>query len=262
VDFLQNVDVLVLTYNEEANIERTLEALNRFPRIVLLDSGSTDRTLEIARTHTNVRICTHPFENHAAQWTWGLKECGLASPWVLALDADYVLDAALVGEMSALAPPPDIGGWRVRFRYCVYGRELSASLYPPAVILYRREGARYLQEGHSQRLVPTGRVLALDGKVSHDDRKSLTAWLAAQDRYARIECQALRSSPWSSLNWRDRIRRMVVIAPWLVPLYCLTVGRGLFDGRAGLFYALQRGIAEAILSLRLLEAEFTTREAR
>jgi hypothetical protein len=262
VDFLQNVDVLVLTFNEEANIARTLDALKRFPRIVLLDSGSTDRTLEIASEYPNVRVCTHPFENHAEQWTWGVNECGLASTWVLALDADYVLDASLVDEMAALAPAPGVGGWRVRFRYCVYGRALSASLYPPAVILYRRDGAHYLQEGHSQRLVPAGRVLALEGQVSHDDRKSLSAWLAAQDRYARIECEALRSTPWDRLNWRDRIRRMVVIAPWLVPLYCLTVGRGLFDGRAGLFYALQRGIAEAVLSLRLLEAEFTERNAR
>jgi hypothetical protein len=98
--------------------------------------------------------------------------------------------------------------------------------------------------------------------VSHDDRKSLSVWLAAQDRYARIECEALRSTPWNRLNWRDRIRRVVVIAPWLVPLYCLTVGRGLLDGRAGLFYALQRGIAEAVLSLRLLEAAFNSREIR
>lgn len=262
VDFLQSVDVLILTYNEEANIARTLDALQRFPRIVLLDSGSTDRTIEIARAYPNVRVCTHAFENHAAQWNWGLVQCGLTSPWLLALDADYVLDAELVDEMAALAPPDDVGGWRVRFRYCVHGRALSASLYPPVVILFRREHARYVQEGHTQRLAPSGRVLMLAGRVSHDDRKSFSVWLAAQDRYARIECEALRSTPWGALNWRDRIRRMVVVAPWLVPLYCLTVGRGLFDGRAGLFYALQRGIAEAILSARLLAAEFTGREAR
>jgi hypothetical protein len=97
-------------------------------------------------------------------------------------------------------------------------------------------------------------VLALRGLVSHDDRKSFAAWLQSQDRYARIECDLLRTQAWSELNWRDRIRRLVVVAPWLVPLYCLTVGRGLFDGRAGLFYALQRGIAEAILSARLVES--------
>jgi glycosyltransferase involved in cell wall biosynthesis len=254
VDSLQDIDVLILTYNEEANIARTLDALVRFPRVVVLDSGSTDGTLAIAARYPNVRVCAHPFESHAAQWNHGLRECGLRSPWVLALDADYVLDAALVDEMAALAPADDVAGWRVRFRYCVQGRALSASLYPAAVILYRREGARYEQDGHSQRLRAAGRVLPLSGRVSHDDRKSFSVWLAAQDRYARIECRALRETAWRDLNWRDRVRRLVVVAPWLVPLYCLTVGRGLFDGRAGLFYAMQRAIAESILSARLLEA--------
>jgi glycosyltransferase involved in cell wall biosynthesis len=254
MDFLQHVDVLILTRDEEPNLARTLAVLRRFPRIVVLDSGSTDRTLEIARSHPNVRVCSNPFDNHAAQWNHGLHRCGLQAAWVLALDADYVLDAALVDEIAALSPAADVGGYRVRFRYCIHGRALSASLYPPAVILYRREGASYAQDGHSQRLLVAGRALPLRGFASHDDRKPFSTWLAAQDRYARIECRALRHTPWGELNWRDRVRRLVIFAPWLVPLYCLTVGRGLLDGRAGLFYAMQRGIAETILSARLLEA--------
>lgn len=254
MDFLQDVDVLILTYNEEANLERTLQALRRFPRIVVLDSGSTDGTLAIAARHANVRVCTNPFASHATQWNHGLRECGLQARWVLALDADYVLDPQLVDEIAALRPAPDVAGWRVRFRYCVHGRALSASLYPPGVILYRRESASYTQDGHSQRVHVRGRVLPLRGSVSHDDRKAFSTWLAAQDRYARIECRSLRTTPWHALNWRDRVRRLVVVAPWLVPLYCLTIGRGLLDGRAGLFYAMQRAIAETLLSARLLEA--------
>jgi glycosyltransferase involved in cell wall biosynthesis len=262
MDFLQHIDVLVLTRNEEANLARTLTALRRFPRIVVLDSGSTDATLEIAAGHPNVRVCSHPFEGHAAQWTHGLAQCGIASPWVLALDADYVLDAALVDEIAALAPAPDVTGYRARFRYCIQGRALSGSLYPPVVVLYRREGASYRQDGHTHRLVPApGRVLPLQGRVSHDDRKPFASWLAAQDRYARLECDNLRSARWRTLKWSDRIRRLVVIAPWLVPLYCLTVGRGLLDGRAGLLYAVQRGIAEAILSAHLIEAALRARRA-
>jgi glycosyltransferase involved in cell wall biosynthesis len=254
MDFLQSIDVLILTKDEEPNIARTLQPLRGFPSVVVLDSGSTDRTLEIARGFPNVRTCTHPFESHSAQWTHGLRECGLQRAWVLAMDADYVLDEQLVREIAALSPPAGVDGFRVRFRYRIQGRTLSASLYPPGVILYRREAASYVQDGHSQRVVVAGQVLPLQGMASHDDRKPFSTWLAAQDRYARIECEALRRTPWRELNWRDRIRKAVFVAPWLVPLYCLTVGRGILDGRAGLFYALQRGLAEAILSARLLEA--------
>lgn len=262
MDFLQSVDVLILTYNEEANLERTLAALARFPSIVVLDSGSTDTTLEIAARHPNVRVCTNPFTDFAAQRNHALRHCGLRAPWVLMLDADYVLDAALVDEIAAFTPPADVAGCRIRFRYCVHGHALSASLYPAAVILYRRENASYVQDGHAQQLRLDGRVVPLRGTASHDDRKPFSTWLAAQDRYARIECDALRDARWHELNWRDRVRRLVVIAPWLVPLYCLVIGRGLLDGRAGLFYAMQRGIAEAILSARLLEAMLAGRAAR
>lgn len=257
MSFLRHVDVLILTWNEEANIARTLEALRAFPRIVVLDSCSTDGTRVIASTYPNVRIHTRPFDSHAAQWNHGLAACGIGAPWVLALDADYVLAPALVDEIDRLDPPAAVGAYEARFRYCIDGQPLSGSLYPPVRILYRREGARYVQEGHTQRLERGGATVRLQHPVLHDDRKPMSMWLAAQDRYARLECELLRSVPWSRLGWRDRLRTLIVVTPWLVPLYCLTVGKGLFDGRRGLFYALQRGIAEAILSARLLQAAWS-----
>jgi glycosyltransferase involved in cell wall biosynthesis len=257
--FLDRIDVIVLTWNEEANLARTLDALTAFPRIVVLDSGSTDTTQEIAARYPNVRVCRRDFETHAAQWNHALTACGLQAEWVLALDADYVLTPPLVAEIGALHPAPSTGGYRASFRYCIEGKPLSGSLYPPVTVLYRREGADYVQDGHTQRVVVRGNVLALGGAIFHDDRKPFAAWLAAQDRYARLECALLMSTPWAALGWRDRLRRMILITPWLVPLYCLTVGRGLADGRIGLIYALQRGIAEAILSVRVLQAGLLSR---
>jgi len=257
MDFLQRVEVLVLTWNEEANLGRTLDALQPFPRVVVLDSASTDDTLGIAARYPNVRVHTHPFDSHAAQWNYGLTACGIEAPWVLALDADYVLSPTLVDEIAQLDPAGPVSAYWASFRYCIAGQPLSGSLYPPVKILYRREGASYVQEGHTQRLVVEGEAPSLQAPVFHDDRKPLSAWLAAQDRYARLECALLLSTPWAGLGWRDRLRRMVLVTPWLVPFYCLTVGRGFLDGRRGLFYAMQRGIAEAILSARLLQAGWT-----
>lgn len=257
--FLDRVEVLILTWNEQANLARTLDALRQFPRVVVLDSASTDATPEIAARYPNVRICSRPFDNHAAQWNHGLTGCGLTAEWVLALDADYVLTEALASEIAQLDPPASLAGYWARFRYCIEGKPLSGSLYPPVMILYRREAARYIQDGHTQRVVVEGAAQTLEDRVLHDDRKPLSSWLLAQDRYARLECELLLSTPWARLGWRDRLRRMLLITPWLVPLYCLTVGRGLLDGRRGLFYAVQRGIAEALLSARLLQASLRRR---
>jgi hypothetical protein len=180
---------------------------------------------------------------------------------VLALDADYLLEPALIREIADLSPAVSVGGYWARFRYCVDGRPLSGSLYPPVMILYRRDGAHYVQDGHTQRVVVGGAVQTLRHAVLHDDRKPFSAWLAAQDRYARLECDLLLATGWRHLGWRDRLRRMIVITPWLVPLYCLTLGRGLLDGRRGLMYALQRGIAEAILSAHLVQSALSPRHS-
>lgn len=258
--FLDQVTVLVLTWNEEANLARTLGALAAFPRVVVLDSGSTDATADIAARHPNTRICVRGFDQHAAQWNHGLQACGIETDWVLALDADYVLTDEAAREIAALQPAADVDGYSAGFRYCIEGRPLHGSLYPPTTVLFRRAGARYRQDGHTQRLQLAGRVLPLKASILHDDRKSLSAWLAAQDRYAILECRLLLATRWADLSWRDRLRRSVVVTPWLVPLYCLTIGRGLLDGRHGLYYALQRGIAEAILSARLVHARLLDRD--
>jgi glycosyltransferase involved in cell wall biosynthesis len=139
---LERTDVLILTWNEEANLARTLDALRRFPKVVVLDSGSTDGTLTIASRYPNVRVCSHAFDDHASQWNHGLTSCGLEAQWVLALDADYVLTDALEQEIAALDPAPSVAGYWAQFRYCIDGQQLSGTLYPPVLVLYRREGAR------------------------------------------------------------------------------------------------------------------------
>lgn len=254
MSFLQQISVLILTFNEAPNIGRTLTALTDFQEVVLLDSGSTDDTLAIAGRFANVRVVYRPFDSFANQWNHGLTSCGLTREWVLALDADYLLPKALVDEMGRLTPEEGtMAGYRVGFRYSVFGKTLSGTLYPPLVVLYRRERVHYIQDGHCMRAQVAGEVGALGERIVHDDRKSLARWLSSQARYAEQEAELLLSVPPSSLKLQDRIRRSMVVAPWLVPLYCLTVGKGFRDGWAGIFYALQRGVAEGILAIQLLE---------
>ena len=253
---------LILTFNEKENIGRTLSQLTWAREVVVLDSGSSDGTCEIALSFPNVRVVTRAFDNHAAQWNHGLRASGIDSEWVLALDADYVLTGELIEELGKLAPATDTAGFRTRFRYFVLGKPLSRSMYPPVVTLYRRLRACYVQDGHTQRAVIDGNVLELRSEIGHDDRKPLSLWLVAQDRYAQLECDLLRQRTWSCLSWQDRIRKLIIVAPWLVPLYCLTIGLGGLDGSAGLFYALQRGIAESILSIKLVEAAVSSHGKR
>ena len=245
------VTPLILTYNEEANLERTLARLDWAARVVVVDSGSTDRTVAICRAHPNVMVVARPFDNHVAQWNFGLAQ--IATEWVLSLDADYVLTPAFLAELDAWRPVPDINGYRAAFEYCVFGRPLRASLYPPRVVLFRRERATFVADGHTQLLQLTGGEGTFRAPIQHDDRKALDRWFAEQWRYAGLEARHLTEAPPERLRSIDRIRRRAVLAPALVGAYAL-LGRGLvWDGWPGLHYVWQRVVAECLLSLRLVD---------
>lgn len=251
--FLADVSVLILTYNEAANIGRTLSALSRFPEVIVLDSGSTDATCDIAAGFPNVRILTRPFDEHAAQWNFGLSQCGIVRPWILALDADFVLADSLTEEIARLAPDESTAGFRISFRYCIFGRALSGNLYPPLVALYRRDRACYVQEGHTQRAVVDGAILSLNGRIDHDDRKPLSRWLASQQNYARLEATHLLAKPTGNRRFSDRIRLMGWPAPIAVFLYTLVVKRCLLDGWPGWLYVLQRTLAEIMIAIEIVD---------
>jgi len=268
MSFLDQVTVLILTQNEANNIGRTLSALGRFKHIVIVDSGSSDDTTTIASQFSNVRLIVHGFDSHAEQWNYGLTQCGISTPWVLALDADYVLPRAMVEEIAALTPNKDSGGFRSKFRYCVNGHALRGSLYPPVVILYRREVAHYVQDGHTQRVVVQGSIRKLSNEVYHDDRKPLDRWFRSQQRYARLEAEKLLRTPAGDLRFTDRIRLTGWAGPICVFVYTLVWKRCWMDGFSGWYYVLQRTLAEAFIALEVivrgdrLPAPTSTREER
>lgn len=245
------VGVLILTYNEGPNIERALSKLEWARRILIIDSGSTDETTEIARRHPQVEVINRPFNDFASQCNFGLSR--IATHWVLSLDADYELSDALVAELCGLTPAPDIGGYRAGFIYRIYGRPLRGTLYPPRIVLYRREGATYRNEGHSHQVTVEGRVLPLTGRIYHDDRKSLARWFISQQCYAQIEAEHLLSAETAKLTRTDRMRLLAGPAPFVALFYTLIIKRCLLDGWVGWFYALQRMLAEIMIALEITD---------
>ena len=93
-----DVTPVLLALDEEANLPRTLAALAWAREVVLVDSGSTDRTLALAAQARNVRVVQRAFDGHASQWNFAVHETGIDSEWVLALDADHVLEPALAAH--------------------------------------------------------------------------------------------------------------------------------------------------------------------
>jgi glycosyltransferase involved in cell wall biosynthesis len=260
MDFVDDITPLLITYNEIQNIERTLAKLGWSRRILVIDSGSTDGTLEVLAGDPRIEVRHRSFDSFAEQCNFGLAR--VRTPWVLSIDADYELSDALVGELRALRPTAGQAGFRARFVYRVHGRSLRGTLYPPRTVLYRVSGAKYENEGHGHRIRVAGAVSELRGVIYHDDRKPLARWLGAQLDYAAREAVHLLGTPRERLSRADRIRRMGWPAPVLVFLYVLIAKGALLDGPAGWFYAFQRLLAEVLLALELLDRRLSGNGAR
>lgn len=249
---ISDITPVLLTYNEAANLARTLAGLSWAAEVVVVDSGSTDETLAIAAGFHNVRVVQRSFDTHAAQWNAATGES--RSEWVLSLDADYALSDELIDELKTWRPDPQIDAYLCRFQYCLNGKPLRhGSLYPPRAVLYRRERCCYVQDGHTQSLQIPGATGWLEHVILHDDRKPVSRWLENQHGYAQLEARKLLSASPEGLSWCDRVRRRIVFAPVLVFFTVLLARGAIFDGWAGWAYAYQRLIAETILALHLLE---------
>ncbi len=249
----EEITPLILTYNEAPNIARTLAKLDWAKKIVIIDSYSTDDTLDIVKANPRVEVFQREFDTHAAQWNYGLEQVN--TPWVLSLDADYVLTDTLIEEIKNIEHNDTVDSYFIPFKYCVFGKPLSGTILPPRQALFKKDLSTYIDDGHTQLLKVKGSYKYLKNYILHDDRKPFSRWLWAQNRYMVLEAQKLTETSITELSLGDKIRKQKLLAPFIILFYCLILKRGILDGWIGYYYAFQRMLAEIILSVQLIQLE-------
>jgi glycosyltransferase involved in cell wall biosynthesis len=253
---LDHITPVLLTHDEEQNIGRTLSRLGWAKDIVVVDSGSTDGTLAILAAWPNVRVFKRRFDTHAKQWRYAVEETQIATDWILRLDADYQVSDALVSEFAQLDPNAPVSAYCIGFDYAIFSQKIRSSLYPANTILLRKHKFCVRERGHTEAWDVTGTIGTLSSRILHDDWKPTCQWLIGQTRYMQRELEWLRLRKAGLVRW---LRLRPPLMPIVAFIYCL-FGKGLImSGRAGVFYALQRMVAEAILSLMVLEAKLRDR---
>lgn len=264
----EDITAYILAYNERENISRCLTALSWLPRVVVVDSISTDGTQEIARGFQNAEVVERPFDNLRNQHSFALSLVK-DSPWVLRLDADWIISDDFRDEVTRLAPGADVHGFRVPFRFALYGQEVPIALYPPVVCLFRPANARYIQDGHTERLVPGGPVMPARACIWHDDRKQIDRFMLSQIRYSRDEMEKIYAagdtrteelfrSPLVALkHWLQRAPGLSVLG---VVFYLGVLRLGLFRGKPSRHYILQRAFSELAIALRGIDADMKNTE--
>lgn len=274
------ISVLILTLDEEVNIGNCLDSVAWADDVLVLDSGSTDRTVEIARLK-GARVMHRPFDSFAAQRNYGLREGNLAHEWVLHLDADERVTPPLHDELVRVARHGGKDAFRVPSKLIFQGTWLKhAGMYPTYQIRFgRRDALAFKQVGHGQRgdLSPD-RIGTLDEPLLHYAfSKGISHWFERHNRYSTDEARHAAELMEEAIDWAgllsDDVQRRrralkdlsyrLPLRPLLRFLYVYVLRRGFLDGRAGFDYAVMMAVYEYMTTLktRLLRRDAEEEEA-
>jgi glycosyltransferase involved in cell wall biosynthesis len=267
------ISALILTFNEERNLPACLKALEWCDDIVVLDSFSTDRTIEIAQA-AGVRIVQRHFDTERNQRLFGLHQIGFRNPWVYLPDADEVTTPELRDEMLAAVADSTRAevAYRIRPKTMFMGRWLRhSSLYPTWQLrLCRPERVRFDRE-INLRPVIDGVEGQLEAHYLHYTfNNGLTAWIDKHNRYSLVEArETINSLDHGHLHWRDllpgaeTVRRRAALKdlsarlpfrPLLRFLYMYFVRGGFLDGTPGYTYCCLVATYEYMIVVKVAEA--------
>lgn len=189
---MNDITVIILTKNEEKNIEACVESAKQIAkRVVVVDSGSTDSTVELAQKN-GAETVYHEWVGHARQFNWALDNCSIGTEWVFRLDADERISQELAQEISDKLnskESDDVNAYEMRWQMYFMGKELrhGGNNKTYVVRLFRFGKARVEDKVMDERFVVEGRVEKLNSRFIHYDYKGLDDWLIKHINYSRLE---------------------------------------------------------------------------
>ncbi len=268
-----SVSVLILTYNEAANIDACLASVAWSDDVLVVDSFSSDGTVERARA-AGARVLQRPFDHFAGQRNWGLEEGGFRHDWVLHLDADERVTGPGRRELEAIAARPlsdaEPAGYRVASKTLFRDQWLRRSgMYPTYQVRFGRlDRLAFEQVGHGQReTLDPDQVGTLDEPLLHYSfSKGLADWFERHNRYSTDEARHAFEAAGQDLDvaglfqGADPVRRRRALKalsyrlpfrPGLRFLYMYVLRGGVLDGRAGLEYCRMMAAYEYMIGAKL-----------
>ena len=253
---MEDVTFIILTKNEEINLLDCLRSIEGFAkRVVVIDSGSTDKTCEIAKEN-GADVYIHPFENYARQFNWGIDNTEIDTKWTFRLDADERLTLELRKELNGLMrqhADDDVNGVTMEAWLYFMGKKIKHGCHNKRKIMLFKTGIGRIEDRKMDEhtILSKGRSISCKERFIHYDFKDMTHWVNKMNWYATREMQdyieyknGLRTTvsddtKISATRWKKfRIyyKFPAFLRSWLLFVYYYILRMGFMDGKEGFVY--------------------------
>ena len=280
---MNDITAIILTKNEEVNIARCINSIAELAdRIVVVDSGSTDKTLEIAKKMGAEIYCHEPFEHYAKQFNWALDKVGVQTKWIYRIDADEVVTDELKKEIinaCAEHSDDDVNGFVMKFKVYFMGRFLThGGIYPfYNLTIFKNGFGRYEERAMGEHIVLTeGKTIDLQNDCLHYDFKDLTSWINKHNWYATrevndyLETLAKHQAETSLYHEAEKTKKLRDGLYYKLPKfwrakfyywYRYYIKLGFLDGKAGKVHAfLQAYWYRFLIDAKIMEYEIKEKQ--
>ncbi len=263
--------IYILTYNEELDIAACIESALLSDDVIIVDSISSDRTVEIASQYP-VRVVQHAFESHGRQRTWMLKEVPTKYEWVYILEADERMTPELFSECQGAIQRKEHVAYYVAERVMFMNRWIRYSTQYPRyqLRLFRKEKVWFDDYGHTEREVCDGLTGFIKETYPHyTNSKGFTRWIDKHNRYSTDEAlETLRQLEQGTVKWLDlffgrseverrrALKNLSLRLPWrpvLRFIYMYFLLGGFLDGQAGFAWCILQAFYEYLILLKVWE---------
>ncbi|MHB8156632.1 MAG: glycosyltransferase family 2 protein [Desulfocucumaceae bacterium] len=259
------ITALVLSYNEERHIEDCLKSLNLCDEIFVVDSGSTDRTVDIAKRYTE-KIINHPFEGFARQRKWALTQLQIKNEWIMFLDCDERVTAELSEEIiGKMANGPESNGYYIHFKQYFFGRLLKhgeTSFYNLRLV---KKDKIFMEDNDiHENLQVNGKTKFLKNSIVHISRETIGEAIEKVNNYSTLEAyrmyrtgQEIYTTTRKSYSLKNQLLKHLFKYLPAKPLakftYDYFIKLGFMDGYEGFAWALCQGLYVFLAYFKLWE---------
>jgi glycosyltransferase involved in cell wall biosynthesis len=277
---VSSISIIIPTLDEELHVGRAVASAAPLGPVHVLDSGSADKTRELAQT-AGATVAQHPWIGYATQKNWALGNLGIESEWVLFLDADEYLTPELREEIASATNSGKFDGYYIPRQNIFLGRLLRHAWWYPdyQLRLFRAEKGRYEDRLVHEHVLLDGQAGFLKQPITHENLKGIDAFVERHRRYAAFEAAEMlrvRSGDFGDQrrgrffgSWPERRRALKLHVWYRLPgrpairfLWMYLVKRGFLDGKQGRVYCQLLAVEEALINAKLLELELEQDQVR